>query len=166
MLKELITKYFDNTLYIQIWSEMLKVKDVTSGAEFYQPPYVALQKNSKGKLIVKATGLEAKNLSGTPNVEVTNPFSHPRLLIADFQKAEKILMHAVREVCARKFLPPSPRVVIQPMEKLEGGLTDIELRVFRELCIGAGAREVVVYVGSPLVITQSFNYDEIKQRGI
>jgi len=74
-------------------------------------------------------------------------------------------MHAVREVCARKFFAPSPRVAIHPMEKLEGGLTDIELRVFRELCIGAGAIEVVVYVGSPL-LTHGFNYTEIKQQGI
>lgn len=165
MLKEFIAKFFDNTLYIQVWAEMLKVKDVQSGAEFYQPPYIALQQNSRGKLIIKAIGAEAKNLVGTANVDVTNPFSHPRLLVADFQKAEKILMHAVREVCGKKIFSPSPRVVIQPMEKLEGGLTDIELRVFRELCIGAGAREIVVYIGSPLV-TQGFNYDEIKRQGI
>lgn len=165
MLKEFITKHLDNILYIQMWTDMLRVVDVNSGAEFYQPPYIALEKNSKGKFIVKAVGAEAKNLAGTANIEVTNPFSHPRLLIGDFHKAEKILMHAVREVCAKKLFPPSPRVVVHPMEKLEGGLTDIELRVFRELCIGVGAREVVVYVGSPLV-TQSFNYEDIKRQGI
>lgn len=165
MLKEFITKHFDNILYIQIWSEMLRVIDVNSGAEFYQPPYIALEKNSQGKFIVKAVGAEAKNLTGTANIETTNPFSHPRLLIADFQKAEKILMHAVNEVCRKKLFKPSPRVVIHPMEKIEGGLTDIELRVFRELCIGAGAREVVVYVGTPLVV-QGFNYEDIKRQGI
>lgn len=165
MLKEFIAKHFDNILYIQIWSEMLKVTDVNGSAEFYQPPYVALEKNSKGKFIVKAVGAEAKILVGTANIDVTNPFAHPRLLVADFQKAEKILMHAVREVCGKKLFPPSPRVVIHPMEKLEGGVTDIELRVFRELCIGAGAREVVVYVGSPLTI-QGFNYEDVKRLGI
>jgi rod shape-determining protein MreB and related proteins len=165
MLKEFITKYFDNILYIQMWSEMLRVVDVNSGAEFYQPPYIALDKNSKGQFIAKAVGAEAKNLAGTANIEVTNPFAHPRLLIGDFYNAEKILMHAVREVCRKKLFPPSPRVVIHPMEKLEGGLTDIELRVFRELCIGAGAREVVVYVDSPLTI-QGFNYEDVKRQGI
>jgi rod shape-determining protein MreB len=165
MLKKFIAKYFDNILYIQMWSEMLRVQDVKSGADFYQPPYIALEKNSTGKFIVKAVGAEAKNLAGTANIDVTNPFAHPRLLVADFQKSEKILMHAVREVCAKKLFPPSPRVVIHPMEKLEGGLTDIELRVFRELCIGAGAREVFVYVGSPLTI-QGFNYEDVKRQGI
>lgn len=144
---------------------MLRVVDINSGTEFYQPPYIALEKDSKGKFIVKAVGVEAKNLAGTANIEVTNPFSHPRLLVGDFHKAEKILMHAVREVCGKKLFSPSPRVVIQPMEKLEGGVTDIELRVFRELCIGAGAREVVVYVGSPLAI-QGFNYEDVKRQGI
>jgi len=165
MLKEFIAKHFDNILYIQIWSEMLKVKDVHSGMEFYQPPYIALEQNSRGKLIVNAVGTAARNLVGTTNLDIKNPFSHPRLLVADFQKAEKILMHAVREACGKRMFAPSPRVVIQPMEKLEGGLTDIELRVFRELCMGAGAREVVVYVGSSLAI-QGFNYDDIKRQGI
>jgi rod shape-determining protein MreB and related proteins len=165
MLKKLIAKYFDNTLYIQLWSEMLKVVDVRSRAEFYQPPYLALAQNSAGKLVVKAVGLEAKNLAGTANIDVSNPFSHPRLLVANFQKAEKILMHAVREVCAKKLFAPSPRVVIQPMEKLEGGVTDIELRLFRELCLGAGAREVVVYLGSPLA-AQGFDFEAVKRLGV
>jgi rod shape-determining protein MreB and related proteins len=165
MLKELIAKYFDNILYIQLWAEKLKVVDVNSGVEFCQPPYIALEKNNKGKFIVKAVGTDAKNLVSTATIEVTNPFSHPRLLVADFQKAEKILMHAVRKVCAKKLFSPSPRVVIHPMEKLEGGLTDIELRVFRELCIGAGAREVVVYIG-PSLSLQSFDYEAIKHHGL
>jgi hypothetical protein len=78
LLKEFISKYFDNILYIQIWSEMLKIKDVNSDAEFYQPPYIAIEKNSTGKIIVKAVGAEVKNLAGTANIEVTNTFLHPR----------------------------------------------------------------------------------------
>ena len=47
------------------------------------------------------------------------------------------------------------------MERLEGGITDIELRVFKELAYGAGARDVVVYVG-PTISTENFNFEEIK----
>jgi hypothetical protein len=78
MLGKFITKYFDNILYIQMWSEMLKVVNVNSGAEFYQPPYIAFEKNSTGKSLVKAVGAEAKILAGTANIEVTNAFLHLR----------------------------------------------------------------------------------------
>jgi rod shape-determining protein MreB len=47
------------------------------------------------------------------------------------------------------------------MEKLEGGLTIVEERAFKELAIGAGARDVIVYQGSELTI-HDFNFDNIK----
>jgi rod shape-determining protein MreB and related proteins len=165
MLKQLFTKYFDNLLYIKISSETLTVTDIITGREFCQSPYIATEKDNKGKEIIKAIGTEAKALSSNPNIEVTNPFLHPRLLIANFQKAEKILRHAAHVICKKKLFPPSPRVVIHPLEKLEGGLTDIEIRVFRELCLGTGAREVVVYVGAPLSVN-GFDFEQVKKQGI
>ena len=51
--------------------------------------------------------------------------------------------------------------MIHQLEKTEGGLTDIEDRVLRELALGAGAREVVIYLGDKIdVTTQSF--DKVK----
>jgi rod shape-determining protein MreB len=162
MLKKLFAKYVDNLLYIKIASDVLTVTDIISGHTFSQPPYIAVAKSNNGKETIKAIGAEAKALTNQPGIDVSNPFSHPRLLVADFQRAEKILRHALQVTCKNKLFPPSPRVVVHPLEKLEGGLTDIEIRVFRELCAGAGAREVVVYVGTPLLI-QGFDFDQVKQ---
>ena len=165
MLKKFFAKYFDNTLYIQLSSNCLKVIDVNSGFEFNQAPFIAIERAGSGKTTVKAVGNEAHALLGVASLEVENPFVHPRQLIANFQKAEKVLQHAIRIACGKNLFTPSPRVVLQPMEKLEGGLTEVEVRAFRELCLGAGAREVVIYVGSPL-LTHSFNFEEIKRQGI
>ena len=60
-----------------------------------------------------------------------------------------------------KFLRPSPTVIIHPMEKLEGGLTMIEDRAFRELALSAGAREAVLYLGEPLP-THDFDLEKVK----
>lgn len=161
MLKKVFTTYFDNVLYIQLSSEKLKIIAVGSGLEFDQPPLIAIERIN-GKSVVKAIGHDAKMLTNSAGIEVTNPFQHPRQLIAHFQNAERILQRAIRSVCPKQLFAPTPKVVFQPLEKLEGGLTEVELRVFRELCLGAGAREVVIYFG-PVIAIQHFNYEEIKR---
>lgn len=81
--------------------------------------------------------------------------------MGDFLVAEKILLHAIREVHKNKIIAPSPRVIIQPMEKLEGGLTQVESRAFKELCLGAGAREVYIHTGKELT-PHNFDFDKYK----
>ena len=57
------------------------------------------------------------------------------------------------------------KVVIQLMENIEGGLTDIEERAFKELAFGAGARSVCLYAGMTELSLADFNYDDICQIG-
>ncbi len=40
--------------------------------------------------------------------------------------------------------------VIHPLATLEGGLSQVEERLFQELARGAGASKVIVWVGAPL----------------
>jgi rod shape-determining protein MreB len=39
---------------------------------------------------------------------------------------------------------------MHPLEKIDGGLTQVEERLFHELAVGAGAAKVFVWVGAPL----------------
>jgi rod shape-determining protein MreB len=48
------------------------------------------------------------------------------------------------------------------MEKTEGGLTIIEKKAFRELALGAGARDVVLKVGAPINLN-NFNFETLKK---
>jgi len=164
MLKQLLSSLTQNDVYVQLSENRLCAINVRNGDEYHQIPLVALEKQGS-KTLIKAIGADAKTWVKQPGVAVINPFSHPRVLVADFQKAEKVLMHAFQALFATSWFAVSPRVVIQPMEKLEGGLTDIEIRALRELCLGAGAREVVVYVG-PVVPWQGFRFDELKARDV
>ncbi|HEY6528352.1 MAG TPA: rod shape-determining protein [Cellvibrionaceae bacterium] len=165
MLKQLFAHFFDAILYVQISSEKLNVVDVKTGQKFAQPPFIAIEQSPSGKRTIKAVGSDAKLLTGVAGFEVENPFLHPRQLIANFQKAEKIMQHAFRIACSKGLFTVSPMVVLQPMEKLDGGLTDVEIRAFRELCLGAGAREVVIYIGTDLLIS-NFDFEAIKRQGI
>ena len=158
----LIKSLFSNDLYVRIWANRLYVVCLTSDGHYDDEPYIALENDSKERPIVKAIGISAKHMQGKDGYIVFNPFSHPRNLIADFQAAEKILMHAFRELHKNKWFAPSPRVVVQPMEKIEGGLTAIEERAFRELCLGAGAREVYVHVGQELHV-HNIDFQQLKK---
>jgi rod shape-determining protein MreB len=77
------------------------------------------------------------------------PFSHPRMLVGDFTAAEACLKSLADQSRGSGFAFKT-EMLMHPMERLEGGLTQIESRVFRELALGAGASKVAVWVGAPL----------------
>lgn len=156
-----MTGIFSGTVYVQIWEERVKIALTGSSRIYDERPYIAITRNEK-KPVIKAIGNEAYSLIGTPDLDVTNPFSHPRLLVNGFEKAEKVLQHGIRRVCEARLFQPSPIVVVHPREKLDGGITDIECRLFRELALGAGAREVHIHVGDELAIS-SFSLEDVKE---
>jgi len=127
---------------------------------FEDEPYIALENTKKGE-IVKAIGKQAKSLT-SPNIRVLNPFKHSRSFVADFMCAEKILQHGIYTMHKSK-IRPAPRVIIHQLEKTDGGLTDIEERVLRELALGAGAREVIIYLGDKINISVE-KFDTVKAR--
>lgn len=49
------------------------------------------------------------------------------------------------------------------LEKLEGGLTDIEERVLRELALGMGAREVLIHSGDRLSV-RTLTFSDLKRQ--
>ncbi|MDP2228114.1 MAG: hypothetical protein Q8J78_11630 [Moraxellaceae bacterium] len=82
--------------------------------------------------------------------ETSAAFSHPRLLIGDFEIAEKCLKDMITSLYKPFFLPGKPVLVMHPKEVLEGGLTTIEGRVLQELGLGAGAVKCVIWTGADL----------------
>jgi hypothetical protein len=74
------------------------------------------------------------------------PFTTTRLLIGKFYVAEECLKNAVKEFGAIGFFKRAPKIIIHPHEYLDGGLSDVEDRILREIALGAGAREAHVVV--------------------
>ena len=81
------------------------------------------------------------------------PFTTARLLIGEFLVAENLLKRAVKEMSRGGIFAVSPQVLIQPLEMLEGGLSEVEARTLKEVAVGAGASKVVVWVGHELTDT-------------
>jgi rod shape-determining protein MreB len=87
----------------------------------------------------------------SPNVVRTvEPFEHPRIVIADFSCASKLLQYGLHQLTRFKWISPSPILIIQPVMELTGGLSEIENRALLELGESAGARKTLIHCGKTL----------------
>ncbi|MCH9699275.1 MAG: 1-pyrroline-5-carboxylate dehydrogenase [Gammaproteobacteria bacterium] len=77
-------------------------------------------------------------------------FTTQRLLLAQFSIAEKTLLKGIGDLYRRTWFSPSPKVLIQQMEMNDGGLSESEQRILKEIAISTGARSVVVWDGDEL----------------
>ncbi len=146
-------------LYVQIWESRLRITNIKTGEIYDDEPLMAIRITSKRNKEIReiiAIGSKSKSLLSS-DTKIINPFSHPRVLFANFSGGEKLLQHAFHQLHAKKLFSPAPVVVIHPMEKIEGGLTQIEHRAFKEMAAGAGAREIAVYSG-PELSMHRFDY--------
>lgn len=92
-----------------------------------------------------------RNLKTGSSVEIrAEPgFSHPRMLVGNFSHAQTTLSPLVAKARGSGFVISTP-VLIHPLEKVEGGLSQVEERMFQELAMSTGASRVVVWIGAPL----------------
>lgn len=115
---------------------------------FFNPThvYVKIQENS----------VEAKHLETQHFVRIISPkpFTTSRLLVGEFTIAEKLVKSAVQQCCSKKRLIVSPNILIHPLEKVEGGLSEVEKKTFFDLAMFAGARDAIVWVGAELFDSQ------------
>jgi rod shape-determining protein MreB and related proteins len=63
---------------------------------------------------------------------------------------EQLVKAFIRRALEGSMLSLAPVVVMHPLGTPEGGFTQVELRAFREMAIGAGASEVVLWTGREL----------------
>ena len=76
-----------------------------------------------------------------------SPYDHQRMILADFESAtttlKALMRHHSNGLSFFKFT--APITIVQIMEPIQGSLTKIEIRAFKELFFNAGAREVKLY---------------------
>ena len=89
---------WSHDLLIELSETLLVVSVFGASEKFEIEPYIAIKNDGKHK-VVEHIGREAKGLA-SHDVDGSNPFSHPRLLIANFEKAEKVLQFAVAQTSA------------------------------------------------------------------
>lgn len=76
------------------------------------------------------------------------PFTTQRLLVGAFEPAAETLRTALRRTRRHSLLRPA--MLLHPLERIDGGLSEIETRVLVELAASVGAATCVVHVGPEL----------------
>lgn len=144
----LLTSFLCSLLYVQVAPDRLSVRNLKSGASFSEPPELAIADVPKFSIV--GISRDARSKASAPSVEIVNPFGHPRSLVSDFTVGEQLLKAVFRRVNGSSPLSVSPRVVMHPVGDPAGGFTQVEIRAFHEMALGAGASEVKVWQGRPL----------------
>lgn len=82
------------------------------------------------------------------------PFTSARLLVGEFSVAQECLRRGLSKMAPKGLFKGSPAVLIHPVDMIDGGLSEVERRVFQELAFAAGARRAVIWVGDELTLEQ------------
>lgn len=116
---------------------MFKVKSI----------YIKIKRNH-----VEVTDLDTGE---TVSQQAVQPFSSVRNVVSSFNPANETIQSALEKLGlkGRSFLAKM-NILIQQLEGLEGGLSDIEKRALRDLAEMAGANKVYILEQSELVSTQ------------
>jgi len=104
-------------------------------------------------LKIRKNQFEIKNLSVGGAWQIAKPeapFTTERLLVGHFNAAQTPLTQLVKEVMPSGMMKRSAQILIHPLEKTEGGLCEVEERIFTELGLGAGAFKVKLHIGHEL----------------
>lgn len=135
-------------LYIRLSPYRLTVRNAKTGEFISEPPDIAISRGPKEKIL--GVGDDAALYKSSKSALVINPFSHPRSMMSDFTAGQAVVKAFVRKLRKSHLFSPAPRVVFHPLGEPAGGFTQVEIRAFREMALGAGASEVIVWQGQDL----------------
>jgi hypothetical protein len=104
--------------------------------------YVQIQKNQ----------LDMKHIEEDKSTSLTAfpSFSTQRMLIGEYSVAEHLFKKGVKELIGSVWIPPNFRIVMQPMELIEGGLCQVEERILHQLAASMQPRTIKVHLGDAL----------------
>lgn len=141
---------FIPTIYVQLSPERLTLRNAKTGVTISEIPEIAIARGTKPRILGVGGEARLQRAASTVEVEIINPFAHPRSLVSDFISGEQVLKGLLRRLLSESIFAASPRVVLHPMGDPEGGFTQIEIRALQEMAAGAGASKVTVWQGRAL----------------
>ncbi|MES3020606.1 MAG: hypothetical protein V4857_03370 [Pseudomonadota bacterium] len=107
---------------------------------FSETIYIKIQRNS----------ITVRNVNSKLEASGIGIFSTARLLVGTFSEAERLIKELRSQVAPKSFFRAAHVAVVHPGEMIEGGLSQVEERIFAELALGTGARKFVVHVGDAI----------------
>lgn len=136
------------TLYVQVSPERVSIRNLKTGTTQVEVAEIAV--SGADKPTIEAFGAAARAAQSTSTVRLAKPFAHPRSMVSDFTLGEQLLKALLRKALGRSMFALAPKVVLHLLGDPEGGFTQVEIRAFREMALGAGGAQVVIWQGPPL----------------
>ena len=143
-----------NTIYIKIKQDWLIVRLIETKKEYQGRPTVVLDSkpsfiDGNFKVLAVVDDALRYNDSTDPQIKVANGFSHSRAVISDFAIAQATLRYFITKLVNRSAIF-RPEIILHPLEKPSGGVSQDEVRMLLDLGIAAGGRRVMVWTGREL----------------
>lgn len=151
MIDFLISIFFNSTVYIKFSASTLFARYVQKNRVVEERPFLAVKrgKNRRNRVVGFGKDTSIAKSKDPEIITVHDPFSNSRTFVSNFEVAENILRHLIYMVVQRRIIVRL-FVVLHPLEKLEGGITQIEYRGLMELGECIGGRKVYIWTGSNL----------------
>ena len=96
------------------------------------------------KLLIFVNRIVVSNGTKEVSINSSEPFSTQRLLVGNFDAAWKCVEEAEKKLSIKGLFKRKPKVIVVPKELIEGGISQIEDRVFRELSLGFNPSSVEI----------------------
>jgi len=143
-----LQSFFGFTLYVRLSPDRLSIRNPRTGVVVDEAPEIALLHDPKPRIV--GVGSSARLAAASSGGQLLKPFAHPRSMVSDFTLGEQVLKAFFKRMQPNALLAVSPRVVFHLLGEPAGGFTQVEIRAFHEMAIGAGAGKVTVWQGASL----------------
>jgi rod shape-determining protein MreB and related proteins len=152
--------------YLRVSPHRIAIRNVRTGENLSDKPEVAVLRGPPMKVL--AFGAKTVQARLQPGVEVINPFAHPRSLMSDFTVGQQLFKLFIKTMHGHQWwhwFLPAPPVLLHLQGNAEGGYTQVEIRAFKEMALGAGANDVILWEGAELtdeqILAKSYSPDGV-----
>lgn len=83
-----------------------------------------------------------------PPEDINAAFGHPRLIVADYVKAERLLFTMIRALCQHDIF--RPLVIVRVTHRFVDDISLVEKRALIDVVVRAGARRAYLWIGRAL----------------
>lgn len=155
IIKNLLKILGNSTIYVKFSSTSIYVQHVENKTVIEEKPLAAIQKvHNKEKITAVGSDALKVQAEDSQNTHIQNVFEkHPRAVLSNFELAAAAISYFVQKILPKNTLL-RPVIILHPTEKLDGGISQLELKALTELGIQIGARKVYVWQGHTLTTRQ------------
>jgi rod shape-determining protein MreB len=139
-------------IYTQVSAECLTMRNAKTGGLVSEVAQLAIAHGAPRNIL--GVGAQARHAAAFTPSDLVKPFAHPRSLVSDFSAGEQLLKAFLKRVRSTSLFAASPTMVVHLLGEPAGGFTQVEVRAFREMALGAGAAQVHVWQGCVLTDQQ------------